>query len=112
MTTLGDRIAEIRREIDASPAADLAEIIGQLEALKASAFAQLVNSAGAGALCLAPEEDGDRLVDVDEVATKLGETSRWVREHKHLLPLVDFPGRGLKFSAKRLEAWMKRRAYG
>lgn len=94
-------IAALRLEVQTAPAAELPSIIGQIEAVKAEAFARLVTPAPA-------EVDEDKLMTVDEVAATLGETSRWVRDHVKDLPRVALPGRTLRFSGRRLADLLKR----
>jgi hypothetical protein len=103
-------LAELRDEIHSAPSVDLPSIIGQISALHAEAFARLMQPTLSDAVAV-PEE-GDRLLTPAEVADRLGQTSRWVRDHQLELPRVKLPGRALRFSEKRLSALIKRRSYG
>lgn len=103
-------IAALRAEIESVPAGELPAIIGQIEALKAEAFARLVSPHGPAEI--EPESPHDRLLTVEETANLLGQTSRWVRDHKLKLPRVKLPGRTLRFSEKRLATLIKQRSYG
>jgi hypothetical protein len=103
-------LAALRSEILNGPLEELPALIGQVEALKAEAFARLVTPVSA------PGDDdaGDRLLTAEEVAQRIGGncTLRWVRDHQDQLPRVQLPGRKVRFSAKRLDAMIKRRSYG
>jgi hypothetical protein len=99
-------LTALRQALAAAPAADLPAIIGQIEAVKAEAYIRLMTETAA------PTEkiDDSKLLTVDEVAAHLGQSARWVRDHKHELPRVVLPGRLMRFSAKRLESMIKRRS--
>lgn len=100
-------LASLREEIGAVPAVELPAIIGQIEAVKAEAFAKLVTPAPAVA---ETRDDGDRLLTPEEAAEKLAQTSRWVREHsRELKARVDLPGRTLRFSEQRLDIYLRNR---
>jgi hypothetical protein len=112
MNRTPDILAGLRAEILAVPPAELPSIIGQIEAVKAEALALLVMSARQSTI--EPDltdADYDRLVDVQEAARMLGQTPRCVRDHQKELPRADLPGRTVRFSKKRLSAFVKRRSY-
>lgn len=103
-------LAELRAAIDAAPITDLPAIIGQVEGLKAEAFARLVVPAAVSDR----DDDAGDLLTAEQVAARLGDgyTSRWVRDNQAKLPRVTLPGRKLRFSAKRLETMIRKRSYG
>lgn len=107
MNKTPDLFAALRAEILQSSAGELPAIVGQLATLHAETFA-LICAGSAPKVA----DDEDRLLSVNEVAERLGETSSWVRTHKKDLPRVKMPGRLLRFSEKRLQAMIKRRSYG
>ena len=113
MNRTPDLLASLRAEILAAPPADLPSIIGQVEAMKAEAFARLVSQGSSDRK--EPVESGDateKLVTIQEAAEILGQSPRWVRDHQNELPRVKLPGRTVRFAAKRLNAFIRRRAYG
>lgn len=72
----------------------------------AALVAERLNGAGAGAGKQDPEPD--RLLDVDEVASRLGVSRRWVYGHR--LPfVVRLPGRTLRYSERGLERYIERK---
>ena len=100
----------LRIEVETAAVADLPAIIGQIEALKAEAFARLL--APQPRASEADGDAGDKLLDVDQAAALLHQSPRWVRDHRDELPRVKLPGRLLRFSEKRLASFIKRRGYG
>jgi len=111
MNRTPDLIAALRSEIHVAPFADLPSILGQVAALEGEVLARLVTPQQQ---VRPPDEDrpsddGDRLLTVAETAQRLGQKTRWVRAHQNELPKAQLPGRSLRFSAKRLDAWMRRR---
>jgi hypothetical protein len=103
-------LAELRAAILEIPPAELPSIIGQVEAVKAEAFARLCAPPPAEA---ADAPQPEVLLTPEQVAERLGGdyTARWVREHQDKFPRVRLPGRKLRFSAKRLDEMIRRRGY-
>jgi excisionase family DNA binding protein len=104
---LATRAADPAR-IDAVPAAQLPDLLGAAEALRARLLARLMTLATAPA---APAANGngkpDRLLSIDEAAERLGVSRRWVYRHADTL---DFTRRltatgPLRFSERGLERW-------
>ena len=50
--------------------------------------------------------DTDRLLSTEEVATRLGRSTKWVREEAKDLPFAIRMRRGHRFSARGLEEWI------
>ena len=44
-----------------------------------------------------------------EAAQKLGQKLRWIYGHRAQLPVVELPGRGLRFSERGIERLIKKR---
>ena len=103
-------IAQLRAEVQSSPAEDLPAIIGQMAALHAEAFARIIATPPQAA----DTEGAEQLLTAEEVAQRIGGdcTSRWVRDHQDQLPKVALPGRLLRFSARRLDVMIRNRSYG
>lgn len=97
-------VAALRAEIELAPPGDLPAIIGQVASVHAEALARLMTPRTE-----VPDAGDDRLLTIEETATALNATVRWVRLHKNELPRVKLPGRRLLFSANRLAAFIKRR---
>ena len=112
----GDRVnqtpavlEQLRNELLRTPIAELPAVIGHLEAVKAEAFARLFASPMPHANVEPNGSVDDRLLTVAEVAQRIGQTPRWVRDHKDQLPRVSVPGRALRFSESRLAMMIRRR---
>lgn len=111
MRTVADAelLAELRAAIAAAPATELPTIIGVLAGMKAEAFARLLATRGRQA-DESVDRSADRLLTPQQAAALLGVTSRWVRDHSQELHAMKLPGsRVLRFSAKRLQAMIRRR---
>jgi hypothetical protein len=90
--------------IDAVPAAELPDLIGALESLKARLWARL-NAPTVAPAAPAPASP-DRLLDVNEAAGRLGVTARWMYRKAASLPFTRRPSPGtLRFSERGLERW-------
>ena len=50
--------------------------------------------------------DSDHLLSTEEVASRLGRSTKWVRENAHDLPFAIRMRRGHRFSARGLEEWI------
>lgn len=101
-------IDELRAEIEKTTPTELPAIRGQLAALEAEIFVRLVTPATA-AVDAEVEDEG---LTCDETAAMLGQTSSWVRAHKHELPRVPLPGRTLRFSKKQITKLLAKRRHG
>ena len=51
----------------------------------------------------------DYLLNTEEVAARLGKTTKWVRENLELLPFALRLGKDHRFSARGLEQWIAER---
>ncbi|PYO40393.1 MAG: hypothetical protein DMD33_17900 [Gemmatimonadetes bacterium] len=54
-------------------------------------------------------EEPDALLTAREAAQKLGQKLRWIYGHRAQLPVVELPGRGLRFSERGIERLIKKR---
>lgn len=108
--TVAEIIATMRSSAIEVPIEELPPIIGQLAALDAELRLRIAmhHSAPVAAHTL---RDDERLLTASEAAERLGTTERWVRDHAHELPRVVLPGRTLRFSARRLAAFVERRTH-
>ena len=51
--------------------------------------------------------DTDYLLNVDEIATRLGKSTRWIRDNIGSLPFGFQVGHEYRFSARGLDAWIR-----
>jgi len=49
----------------------------------------------------------DYLLNVDEIAARLGKSTRWIRDNFDTLPFALRAGQEYRFSARALEEWIK-----
>jgi excisionase family DNA binding protein len=108
-------LAALLAEIECAPHGELPAIHGELARLDAHLLLRLSMPAATPLPeeeTTSPEVDpaGDRLLTVEEAAAILGQKPQWVRAHQNELPRVMLPGRNVRFSAKRLESWIRRRS--
>lgn len=93
--------------VDATPSPELPQLIGDLEAAKAAAWARLTATPTNGRPDeLAPEV---RNLDIAEAARRLGMSRDWLYRHASELPFALRIGRRLVFDSLALERWNRRR---
>jgi excisionase family DNA binding protein len=83
---------------------EIPEVVGELARLDAVLRLRLASPA--------PPEGpapADRLLTPEEVAERLKQKVSWVYAHRNDLPAVNIGGRSLRFSERRLEAYLRRR---
>ncbi len=100
-------LADLRVLARELPLEALAAFLGQLEAVRVEA---LLSRAAPASVSPPPQERPDQLLSVADTAARVGMSPWWVRQNKGALPIVRLPGGRFKFSEKRLEAWLRRRA--
>jgi len=101
-------IARLHDEIETADTSDLPLISGGLEELRLRIQLRLSSTE----VRPLPENTSDRLLTADEVAERLCQKPRWVYAHRKELPVVELPGRSLRFSEKRLNSYIQRRLAG
>ena len=99
-------LADLRALAEEMPREALAAFLGRLEAVRV----EILLSQAPVSSSPPPEGKPDRLLSVGETAARIGMSRWWVRQNKASLPIVRLPGGRLKFSEKRLESWLGRRA--
>jgi predicted DNA-binding transcriptional regulator AlpA len=66
----------------------------------------------AAAMAGASGAPSDRLLKVEDAAARLGQSNDWLYRHAATLPFTVRQGRGLRFSERRLEAYIATHANG
>jgi len=100
--------SELRSLVDDTPAPELPQLIGDLEAARAAAWARLTTPA-AGNPSDVPGQEA-RNLDVAEAARRLGMSRDWLYRHASELPFAVRIGRRVVFDSLALERWNQRRA--
>jgi excisionase family DNA binding protein len=85
--------------------AELPEVIGAVEMVKAVAWARLQSPSPVGA-------SEDRLLNVDEAAEQLGVSTKYLYQNHERLPFTRRMGRSLRFSASGICAYIQRHPAG
>jgi hypothetical protein len=84
------------------PAAELPQLLGELEVIRATALMRL--SAPTVQPCLA-----DELIDIAEAGRRLGVSRSWLYHEHDNLPFARRNGRKLVYSAQGIEKYIKGR---
>ena len=94
--------------VAATPALELPQLIGDLEAARAAAWARLT----APTTNKTSEEAGQEAINLDvaEAARRLGISRDWLYRHASELPFALRIGRRVVFDSRELERWNRRRA--
>jgi hypothetical protein len=103
LPTLADLAAQPDRIQDLAPEHARALLV-QLATLQAPLLARALTSTAG--------EARDRLLKIEPAAERLGQSVDWLYRHADRLPFTVRQGRGLRFSERRLEAYIAARANG
>ncbi len=100
--------SELRSLVEGTPTPELPQLIGDLEAARAAAWARLT----APATAKPSESLGQdfRNLDVAEAAKRLGMSRDWLYRHASGLPFAVRIGRRVVFDSVALERWNQRHA--
>jgi excisionase family DNA binding protein len=100
------KLAELKEEIANLTPEQVPDVLGQLEQLKAVAWAQLLTPNGRNPSGIEPP---DELVNAREAARRLGLSLDYVYRHARQLPFAVRVGRQLRFSSRGIERYIERR---
>ena len=92
--------------VECTPAAELPQLIGDLEAARAAAWARLTAPAPEPPLDAVRHEP--RNLDVAEAARRLGMSRDWLYRHASELPFALRIGRRVVFDSAALERWNRK----
>ena len=100
--------SELCSLVEGTPAPELPQLIGDLEAARAAAWARLT----APSADKPPEVPGQeaRNLDVTEAAKRLGMSRDWLYRNASKLPFAVRIGRRVVFDSLALERWNQRHA--
>ncbi len=94
--------ADLSRLVEETPEPDLADLVGDLEAAKARAYARLT------APRVAAVSEHDRNLTAQEAAERLGMSTDWLYKHPELPFVVDMGG-ATRYSSAGIEKWLRTR---
>jgi predicted DNA-binding transcriptional regulator AlpA len=100
--------SNLRSLVEETPAPELPELIGELEAARAAAWARLTAPTGEKPSVVPGQEA--RNLDVAEAAKRLGMSRDWLYRHASELPFALRIGRRVVFDSVALERWNRRHA--
>ena len=103
--TLAEVLDDPQRIADLPPS--LAQtMLARLAAVQPALIARALTGGGPGG------SDVDELIDVNQAAQRLGLGAGWLYRHATKLPFTVRMGRQVRFSARKLEAYIAARANG
>jgi predicted DNA-binding transcriptional regulator AlpA len=100
--------SDLRSLVEETPAPELPQLIGELEAARAAAWARLTAPAADKPSDVAGHEA--RNLDIAQAAKRLGISRDWLYRHASELPFALRIGRRLVFDSVALERWNRRHA--
>ena len=99
------RLAELKQEIGELARQEIPAVLGELEELKAAAWAQLLTPTN-GSNPAATKPQDDRWLTAAEAAALLRVTPRWLYRHQKKLPFArQLSRKCLRFSEAGLRRW-------
>lgn len=102
-----DLLVEFKQEVTRTPPAEIPTLLGNLEEMKATAWARLTEATNGGALSQA--DKSDELLDVKEAAHRLNLSEDHLYRNSNSLPFTVRIGRRLRFSAQGIERFIRQR---
>ena len=102
-----DLLVEFKQEVTRTPPAEIPTLLGNLEEMKATAWARLTEATNGGALSQA--DKSDELLDVKEAAHRLNLSEDHLYRNSNGLPFTVRIGRRLRFSAQGIERFIRQR---
>ena len=97
----GQQLQRLLAEIPGYEAADIVNLLPLAAALQSALYARILVLQQRTAL---PETD--YLLNTDEIAQRLGKSTKWVRDNMASLPFAFQVGKEHRFSARGLEEWI------
>ena len=102
-------LSELERLVEGVSPADIPALIGNLERLKALAWARLTTPKGSGQAPKEPRQP-DHLLSAEEAANALGVKKRWLYDHAAKIPGCQrLSRRCLRFSERKLRRFIEAR---
>ena len=98
--------SELHGIVESTPAAELPQLIGELEAARAAAWARLTAPSAEPVSDVSRQEA--RNLDVAEAARRLGMSRDWLYRHAAELPFALRIGRRVVFDSVALERWNRK----
>jgi len=97
----GQQLQRLLAEIPGYEAADLITLLPLSAALQSAIYARILVLQHQATF-----PNTDYLLNIDDVATRLGKSPRWIRENLASLPFASKVGKEYRFSARGLNEWI------
>ena len=97
----GQQLHKLLAEVPGYESADIVTLLPYVAALQSALYARIL-----ALQHQAPLPDTDYLLNTDEIAARLGKSTKWVRDNITSLPFAFQVGKEHRFSARGLEEWI------
>ena len=97
----GQYLQRLLAEIPGYEAADLITLLPLSAALQSAIYARILALQHQAAF-----PDTDYLLNIDDVAARLGKSTKWIRDNMASLPFAGKVGKEYRFSARGLDEWI------
>ena len=97
----GQQLQRLLAQIPGYEADDIVNLLPLAAALQSALYARILAIQQRTAL-----PDTDYLLNTDEIASRLGKSTKWVRDHITSLPFAFQVGQEHRFSARGLDQWI------
>ena len=99
--TPGQQLQKLLGEVPSYEAADIVTLLPFAAALQSALYARILALQQRAAL-----PDTDYLLNTDEIAERLGKSTKWVRDNLASLPFAFQVGKDHRFSVRGLNQWI------
>ena len=99
------QLQRLLAEIHAYEAVDLIRLLPLSAALQSAIYARILILQNAQLQAAVP--DTDYLLSIDEIAPRIGKSTRWIRDNIESLPFALHMGKEHRFSVRLFDEWIK-----
>ena len=99
--TPGQQLQKLLGDVPVYQAADILTLLPLAAALQSALYARIL-----ALQHQAPLPDTDYLLNMDEIAIRLGKSTKWIRDNMASLPFAFQLGKEYRFSARGLDEWI------
>ena len=97
----GQQLQSLLAEIPGYEAADLITLLPLSAAVQSAIYARILALQHQAAF-----PDTDYLLNIDDIAARLGKSTKWIRDNMASLPFAFLVGKEHRFSARGLDEWI------
>ena len=99
--TPGQKLHKLLAEVPGYEAADIVTLLPYAAALQSALYARILALQHQATL-----PDTDYLLNMDEIAARLGKSTKWIRDNMASLPFAFQLGKEYRFSTRGLDEWI------